>query len=291
MTNKKRGLGRGLAALINDEIDLDNESENEVIKSIDVKLIVPNKYQPRKEFKDENIKELSHSIEVNGLIQPIIVRKIGKKYELIAGERRLRASKMAGLKEIPSIIKDIDEKNSAKFALIENIQRENLNVIEEAKAYKDLIEKYNLTQEQLSSELGKSRSHISNTIRLLNLDQEILDYIIDGRLSQGHAKVLLSVKDKELQKDINKEIIERQLSVRETESLISKIPTKPKESIDISNKRSKPSNIIAVEENLMNSLGTKVKLKGGNKKGKIEIEYYSLDDLERIIEILTRWIS
>lgn len=291
MTNKKRGLGRGLAALINDDIDLD--MENETIKDIDVNLIFPNKYQPRQDFKDENIQELSNSIKINGLIQPIVIRKVGKKYEIIAGERRLRAAKMAGLKDIPSIIKDIDEERSAKFALIENIQREDLNIIEEAKAYKDLIEKYKLTQEQLASEMSKSRSYISNSIRILSLDKEILDFIIDGKLSQGHAKVILSLKDKKAQKEIAEEIINNRLSVRQTEELINKIENKLKDK-NVNPKASpkqKPSNIIEVEENLMNSLGTKVNLRGGDKKGKIEIEYYSLDDLERIIEILTKWIS
>lgn len=288
MTNKKRGLGRGLAALINDDIDLD--MEDETIKEIDVNLIFPNKYQPRQDFKDDNIQELSNSIKINGLIQPIVIRKVGKKYEIIAGERRLRAAKIAGLKEIPSIIKDIDEETSAKFALIENIQREDLNIIEEAQAYKDLIEKYKLTQEELASEMSKSRSYISNSIRILSLDKEILNYIIDGKLSQGHAKVILSLKDKEMQKKIAEDIIKNGLSVRQTEVLINSLEnkSKDKEVKQNTSQKQKPSNIIEVEETLMNSLGTKVNLRGGDKKGKIEIEYYSLDDLERIIEILTK---
>ncbi len=284
MTNKKRGLGRGLAALINDDIDLD--IENESIRDIDVSLIFPNKYQPRRDFKDENIEELSNSIKINGLIQPIVIRKVGEKYEIIAGERRLRAAKLAGLNEIPSIIKDIDEETSAKFALIENIQREDLNIIEEGQAYRDLIEKHKLTQEELAAEMSKSRSYISNSIRILSLDKKILAFIIEGKLSQGHAKVLLSLKDKNIQNNIAEEIIERRLSVRQTEDMIKNINNKKikKES----RTKEKPSNILEVEENLMNSLGTKVNLKGGDKKGKIEIEYYSLDDLERIIEILTK---
>lgn len=284
MTNKKRGLGRGLAALINDDIDLD--IENESIRDIDVSLIFPNKYQPRRDFKDENIEELSNSIKINGLIQPIVIRKVGEKYEIIAGERRLRAAKLAGLNEIPSIIKDIDEETSAKFALIENIQREDLNIIEEGQAYRDLIEKHKLTQEELAAEMSKSRSYISNSIRILSLDKKILAFIIEGKLSQGHAKVLLSLKDKNIQNNIAEEIIERRLSVRQTEDMIKNINNKKikKES----RTKEKPSNILGVEENLMNSLGTKVNLKGGDKKGKIEIEYYSLDDLERIIEILTK---
>lgn len=284
MATKKRGLGRGLSALIKEEVDIDTEGEK--IKNIEISLIVPNKYQPRREFDKENLLELSKSIKVNGLIQPIVTRKTGKNYEIIAGERRLRAAKMAGLKEIPSIIKDIDEEKSAKFALIENIQREDLNPVEEGQAYKKLIKDYDLTQEELSNEIGKSRSYISNTIRLLNLDKEILGFIVKGKISQGHAKVLLALKTSEAQREICKVIIENKLSVRETEDLINKAPQKTKEKAQ-KNPRQRPSNIIAVEENLMNSLGTKVNLKGGDKKGKIEIEYYSLEDLERIIDILT----
>lgn len=286
MSTKKRGLGRGLAALINEDLDL--ESGNDLIKDIDIKLIVANKSQPRKDFNDENLAELANSIKLNGLIQPIIVRKTGKKFELIAGERRLRAAKIAGFKEIPSIIKDINEEQSSKFALIENIQREDLNPVEEAQAYKMLMDKYKLTQEDLASEMGKSRPYISNTIRLLNLNSEILDFLIEGKLSQGHAKILLGLKDREFQKKIAKKIIEKTLSVRETEDLIHRSSEKTNLKKASVGKKAKPSNIIEVEENLMNSLGTKVNLKTGKKKGKIEIEYYGLDDLERLIEILTR---
>lgn len=280
---KKRGLGRGLSALINEEVELDIDDER--IKNIDIKLIIPNKHQPRREFNEENLLELSNSIKTNGLIQPIVTRKSGKNYEIIAGERRLRAARMAGLKEIQSIVKDIDEEQSAKFALIENIQREDLNPVEEAQAYKKLIENYQLTQEELAAEMGKSRPYIANTIRLLNLDDEILQYIVEEKITHGHGKVLLSLKSAEDQIKICKIIVEKRLSVRETEDLINSVSNKAKKK-RVSAKQ-KPSNIIAVEENLMNSLGTKVNLKGGDKKGKIEIEYYSLEDLERIIEVIT----
>lgn len=286
MSSKKRGLGRGLAALINEDADL--ESRNDSIKDIDIKLIAANKYQPRRAFNEEKLAELAKSIELNGLIQPIVIRRVGKKYELIAGERRLRAAKIAGLKEIPAIVKDIDEEKASKFALIENIQREDLNPVEEGQAYSMLINKYKLTQEELADEMGKSRSYISNTIRLLSLDKGTLDFLIEGKLSQGHAKVLLGIKDSEFQKLVVKEIIEKNLSVRETESLINEKDLKAKSKKTLSHKKQKASNIIAVEENLMNSLGTKVSLKTGKKKGKIEIEYYGLEDLERLIEILTK---
>lgn len=286
MASKKRGLGRGLAALINEDIESEEEIDKDVIKEIDINLIVPNKYQPRVEFKEENLQELANSININGLIQPIVVKKDGKKYEIIAGERRFRAAKMAGLEKMPSIIKDIDEEMSAKLALIENIQREDLNPIEEGQAYKKLMDKYNLTQEQLSMEMGKSRSYISNTIRLLKLDDKILQFIVEGKMSTGHAKVLLGVKDKKTQIELSMKIIEENLSVRETEDLINKISDK--NNITKNKQTEKSSNIIAVEESLMHSLGTKVQLKGGNKKGKIEIEYYGLEDLERLIDLLTK---
>ena len=283
MSNKKRGLGRGLSALINDDFNL--EEGEDTIKDIEIKLIQANKDQPRREFKEESLLELSKSIKENGIIQPIIIRKKGRKYELIAGERRLRAAEMAGLKSVPSIVKDIDDGKSAKFALIENIQREDLNPIEEAKAYRSIMDKYNISQEELSKEVGKSRSYISNTLRLLNLDNEILDYILEGKLSQGHGKALLSLKDSVIQKKIAIEIMERELSVRDTENLIREMSEKKDKK---KAPRERESHIIALEESLMSSLGTKVRLKGTDKKGKIEIEYYSLDDLDRILEILKK---
>ena len=283
MSNKKRGLGRGLSALINDDISL--EEEENLIKDIEIKLIEANKDQPRRNFREENLLELSKSIKENGIIQPIIVRKKGRKYELIAGERRLRAAEMAGLKTVPSIVKDIDDGKSAKFALIENIQREDLNPVEEAKAYRSIMDKYSISQEELSKEVGKSRSYISNSLRLLNLKDEILDYIVDGKLSQGHGKALLSLKDSSLHSKIAKDIIKRELSVRDTERLIREMSEKRQEK---KAPRKKDSHIIALEESLMNSLGTKVSLKGNDKKGKIEIEYYGLDDLDRILEILKK---
>lgn len=286
MSGKKRGLGRGLAALINEDLSIENEGD--LIKDVDIGLIVPNKNQPRRSFDEEKLKELSKSIKVNGLIQPIIIRKTGKKYELIAGERRLRAAKLAGFKEIPSIVRDIDEARSSKFAVIENIQRENLNPVEEGQAYRMLIDKYKLSQDELASQVGKSRSYISNAMRILNLDGEILELIEEGKLSPGHAKVLLSIKSDKVQRELAQEIIEKDLSVRETESLLAEISKGEKPKKIPSRKRKKPSNVIAVEESLMSSLGTKVNLKTGKKKGKIEIEYYGLEDLERLIEILTR---
>ena len=237
MSTKKRGLGKGLSALISDEVDIDHSNiHKESIRSIDINLIVPNENQPRQEFDKEALEELASSIEINGLIQPIIVRKNKDKYEIIAGERRWRASKLTGLKEIPCILKDVDEDVAAKFALIENIQREDLSPIEEALAYKKLMSNFNLTQDEVASQVGKSRSYISNTIRLLNLDKEIIDYITKGDLTAGHGKVLLGIKDKNEQLATAKKIINNNLNVRDTESIV-KEKGKPRKKPQIKRKK------------------------------------------------------
>lgn len=281
MTVKKRGLGKGLSALISDDFsDIQDDVSKDSILNINIKDISPNKNQPRRDFDEDSLKELAKSIELYGLIQPILVRDIKGKYEIVAGERRWRACKLAGLKEIPSIIKDMGQEESAKIALIENIQREDLNPVEEAQAYKRLMEEFSLTQEELSSEIGKSRSYISNSIRILNLDNEILDHISSGDLSQGHGKAILSIKDKEEQIKIAKEILNKKLNVRDTENLAR--------NKNIVEKDLDKSYIISIEEKLMMALGTRVNLLQGEKKGKIEIEYYGDEDLERILEVLTK---
>lgn len=289
MGAKKRGLGRGLAALISDEGDVkEGKNQENIIVEININLIKPNKYQPRIDFDKDKLLDLTNSIKNHGIIQPIIVRKIEDKednYEIVAGERRWRASKLAGLDNMPCIVKDLDSELSSKYALIENIQREDLNPVEEGKAYKQLIDKYELTQEQLAKEVGKSRSYITNSIRLLNLNKEVLKYIYDGKISLGHGKVLLAMKDKKDQLLIANKIIEENLNIRQIEDIIKnkepeKIETKDKK------KRNKDPHIIALEDNLMSILGTKVNLITGRKKGKIEIEYYGLEDLDRILDIL-----
>lgn len=289
MGAKKRGLGRGLAALISDEGDVEEgKNQENLIVEININLIKPNKYQPRIDFDKDKLLDLTNSIKNHGIIQPIIVRKIEDKednYEIVAGERRWRASKLAGLDNMPCIVKDLDSELSSKYALIENIQREDLNPVEEGKAYKQLIDKYELTQEQLAKEVGKSRSYITNSIRLLNLNKDVLKYIYDGKISLGHGKVLLAMKDKKDQLLIANKIIEENLNIRQIEDIIKnkepeKIETKYKK------KRNKDPHIIALEDNLMSILGTKVNLITGRKKGKIEIEYYGLEDLDRILDIL-----
>ncbi|WMM24741.1 ParB/RepB/Spo0J family partition protein [Tissierella sp. MB52-C2] len=285
MSIKKRGLGKGLSALISDEMIIENKQSKEIIENIDISLISPNKKQPRKEFQEEALIDLTNSIKTHGLIQPIIVRKIKNKYEIIAGERRWRASKAAKLKEMPCIVKDVDEELSAKFALIENIQREDLSPIEEAIAYKQLMKDYNLTQEEVANQVGKSRSYIANTIRLLNLEKEIVDYISKGELTPGHGKALLGIKDKKKQIMIAEEIIKNNLNVRDVETIVNKKATSIKKTSSLPNK---DPHIRSLEEELMGILGTKVNLIKGDKKGKIEIEYYGYEDLERIIDVLTK---
>lgn len=283
MSVKKRGLGKGLSALISDELINDNnEKSKDSIISIDISLIIPNKEQPRQNFEEEALEDLANSIKIYGLLQPIILRKVGKKYEIVAGERRWRACKIAGLKEVPALIKELSQQESAKIALIENIQREDLNPIEEAMAYKKLMEDFKLTQEDVSLQVGKSRSYIANSIRLLNLDENITNFVAQGKLTTGHGKALLSIKDKNEQLKAAEKIINEKLNVRQTEEITSS------KKVNESNveENLKDTHIISLEEELMRSLGTKVNLVPGVKKGKIEIEYYGDEDLDRIIDVL-----
>lgn len=287
MTVKKRGLGKGLSALISDELVIDdNDISKDSIENIDINLIIPNENQPRKEFQEDALSDLTNSIKTHGLIQPIIVRKVKNKYEIIAGERRLKASKAAGLKEIPCIVKDINTEMSAKFALIENIQREDLNPIEEAKAFRELMDNYNLTQEEVSQIVGKSRSYIANSIRLLNLDKKTLDYIEEGSLSSGHGRALLSIGDENERAKIANEIINKKLNVRDTEELAKNMKKSKKHLQNKSKETYRDPIILNLEEELMAYLGTKVQIAEGKNKGKIEIEYYGDEDLERILETI-----
>lgn len=284
MSTKKRGLGKGLSALISNELLTSQEEISEdSILNIDINKILPNKNQPRLDFNEESLKELGKSIEIYGIIQPILVQKIKEGYEIIAGERRFKAAKIAGLKEVPAIIKKVGPEESAKIALIENIQRKDLNPIEEAEAYRKLIKEFNLTQEELAAQIGKSRSYISNSMRLLNLDNRVIEKISEGKLSQGHGKVLLSIKDKNIQKETAEKILKENLNVRDTEAMAKD----KKANKDLELEESLNSSYIkSIEEKLMRTLGTKVNLIKGNKKGKIEIEYYNDEDLQRIIENL-----
>lgn len=277
----KRGLGKGLGALIPENED---EVQNSVIE-IKITDIEPNEKQPRRKFNDESLANLSESIKEHGVVQPIIVRKIGNGYQIIAGERRWRASRLAGKKTIPAIIKDYSNLQVMEIALIENLQREDLNSIEEALAYKSLIEEYKLTQEEISKRIGKSRPAIANSLRLLQLPQKIKDMIAEGKISQGHARALLAIEEEKKQLEIAERIIDQQLNVRQIERLAK--DTKQKEKV-----KAPPDKymieINQLEERLKGTLGTKVIIHHKTNRGRIEIEYYSNEDLDRIINLLEK---
>lgn len=280
---KKKGLGKGLGALLTDEnASIDSDSITE-IKLINIE---PNPEQPRKAFNDESLEELADSIRQHGVINPILVHESQNGYYMIiAGERRWRASKLAGIKSIPAIIKKNDEdEKTYELSLIENLQRQDLNPIEEALGYKRLMDEYDLTQEQVSEKVSKSRSSVANSLRLLNLPKFILDMITEAKISVGHAKVLMSVSDENKQKKLAQAVYDNNYSVRELEDIIKKSEKKPaaKKEIDLNMKLAYKN----VEKAISSLFGTKVKIIDKNNKGKIQIEYYSAEDLERILNIL-----
>lgn len=282
MAKTKRGLGKGLGALIPDEIK-NSVSPNILIEEIKLSAIKPNKDQPRKTFDSEKIDALAISIKEHGVVQPIVVRNLDSHYQIIAGERRWQAAKSIGLDTIPCVIKEYDDSTVAEIALVENLQREDLNDIEEALAYSMLMEKYSFTQEKLSLAVGKSRSNVANTMRLLKLDKKIQKTIIDGEITGGHARALLRLSSVKRQFDVISKIKSDQLSVREVEKLVKKM-INPKGTVD--KKLSVNTAYMEVEEKLKDHFGTKVMILDGKKKGKIEIEFYSDDELNRIIEML-----
>ena len=282
-TKRTNRLGRGLSALIP---DISTEIDKKDIITIDLKNIYPNQDQPRRVFDEEKIKILSESIKNYGVLQPIVLKPDDKgKYMIIAGERRYRASKLARKVDIPAVIKDIPMKDIMEIALIENLQREELNPIEEALAYKSLIKNYSVTQEEISEAVGKSRPHITNTLRLLNLPKQITDMIDQGQITAGHGKAILRLSDENLQIELANKVIAEELSVRATETLAKKIT---EENIKEVPKKVKEKDvfIVDVEERLRNIFGTKVNISKGKKKGKIEIEYYNEDELNNIVSML-----
>jgi ParB family chromosome partitioning protein len=279
--SKKFGLGKGLGALIPEE---EISEENSSVFKISMNLIKANKDQPRKSFDPEKISELAESIKEHGVIQPIILNKEEDIYVVIAGERRFRAAKSIGLTEIPAIIMNISSKEVLEISLIENIQREDLNPIEEAIAYKKLLVDFNLTQEEISKKVSKSRTAITNCMRLLNLDERVQDYLIDEVISEGHGRAILGLSDKQHQYEIAQMVIDDSLNVRQTERLVKNVGASKKEKVI------KNQNDIYYKDimnKLENCFGTKVFINSKNKnKGKIEIEYYSEEDFERILEVL-----
>ncbi|MFH1395635.1 MAG: ParB/RepB/Spo0J family partition protein [Candidatus Omnitrophota bacterium] len=271
-------LGKGLGALIS-ESQSEDKKKVDTIKVVD---IVPNPFRPRKKFAEKRMEDLINSLKEKGVIQPILVRPAGKLYELIAGERRWRAAQELNMEEIPAIIRDdIDDANSLEISLIENIQREELNPIEEATAYKELIDQFEYTLDKVGQMMGKDKTTISNSIRLLALSEEIRKDIEDGKLSTGHAKALLSVANEYKRKKISNIIIQKGLSVRETEQLVKRIG-EPK----TQTKKSKNPEMMQIEEELRHKLGTKVNIYQGKKRGKIEIQYFSNEDLQRILSLV-----
>ena len=279
----KKGLGskgKGMEALFSNKLDTINEASSEKVMQVDISKIQPNPDQPRKRFREESLKELSESIKNLGIIQPVILKKEDDIYFLIAGERRYRAAKLAGLKKIPAVIKDTEESKIFLMDLVENLQRENLNPIEEAESLKRLKDEFNLSQEEISKQVGKSRTAVANSIRLLNLDPRVKNFLSENKISGGHGKALLSLSDKDLQYKICLKIITEDLSVRAVEKLVRKLLDKKFLSAE-----KEPSPFTDIESSIGKALNTKVKIIPGKKKGKIEIEYTTDSELIRLMEL------
>jgi ParB family transcriptional regulator, chromosome partitioning protein len=277
---QKQALGKGLGALIPDLSTLDDREKRALgIMELDLDRIVPNEYQPRKYFDDEKMKELAASIKEQGVIQPVIVHRAGSGYELIAGERRWRASRLAGLKTIPALVKEASRRELLEMALIENIQREDLNPLEAAEAYKRLQDEFRLTQEDLARRVGKDRSTITNFLRMLGLPKEIKSRLASGELSMGHAKAILSLERVRDQIQAASAIVKRGLSVREAELLAARCKNPPRD-----NKPRLSHELKALEDKLKKLLGTKVSISAKAQGGRIVIEYYSAEELDRILD-------
>lgn len=278
-----KGLGKGLNALLFNSGEI---SKDEIVREIKLRELRPNPYQPRKSFRLEAIEELKQSIMEHGILQPIIARKSIKGYEIVAGERRYRAAKEAGLETVPVVVRELSEQQMMELAILENLQREDLNPIEEAAAYQTLLEKLEFTQEQLANRLGKSRPHIANHVRLLSLPEGIRSYISDGEISMGHGRALLGLKKKEMLKPVADKILKEGMNVRQLEQYIHQLndtvsrETKPKK------QEKKDIFIKQRETSLRERLGTSVTIKQSKKKGKIEIEFFSKEDLERILNLI-----
>jgi ParB family chromosome partitioning protein len=282
---KKMALGKGLAALIPD-IGIDDENKTDFF-FCDIHLIRPNRFQPRRRFAEEDLAELAESIKTQGILQPLLIRQDETGYELITGERRLRAAKRAGLTQVPVIIKRVNDDKLLEMAIVENIQREDLNPIEEAEAYHHLITQLNLTQDQASARVGKSRSAVANFLRLRQLPDQIKTGIVDGSLSMGHARALLGAETTTQQLAAWRSVVARKLSVRETEALVKRLKTKKKKS-RVSEKNSEKIHLNRLAESLSRHYGTKIVIKKQGQKGKVEIEFYSNDDLDRLIDRLSQ---
>ena len=284
----KKGLGKGLGALIAEDFSIENE-KNVGIAELKITQIEPDPDQPRKDFDEEKLAMLATSIQQHGVIQPLIVaeEKDGF-YRIIAGERRWRAAKQAGLQTVPAVVRTYSKEQSAEIALVENLQREDLNGIEEAKGYQTLMSEFSLTQQQVAEKVGKSRPAIANALRLLRLPESVQDMVTYGELSSGHARAIAGVDDADVQIDLAQKVIAHDLSVRQTEKMIAQLgqpkPAKEKTPVDLNLK----TQLKGIQADLQSYLGTKVKLVPGKNKGKIEIEYYDLEELERVLDLIKK---
>jgi len=279
---RKTALGKGLGALI-PEIEPGDQAPGELFYC-DIHLIRPNRFQPRRHFDEEELQELSRSIQEQGVLQPLLVRRDEDGYELIAGERRLRAARMAGLTRVPAVLKQISDAKLLELSIVENIQRENLNPMEEAEAYHRLITEFHLTQEQAAARVGKSRSAVANVLRLRQLPDAIKNSINDGTLSMGHARALLGAENPALQLAAWRRVISRGLSVRQTEALVRRL--KPEKARPAAGSDSRQVYFSDLADELSRHFGTRVSIKGKGKKGKIEIEFYDDNDLDRLLGLL-----
>lgn len=294
MAVKKGGLGKGIDSLITDKVksnishDNQGDETNKPILSLNINKVEPNREQPRKNFDEDALQELSESIKQFGILQPLLVQDKKTYFEIIAGERRWRAAKLAGLKEVPVIIKDLSDQEIVEISLIENIQRENLNPIEEAWAYKKLLTEFNLKQDEVADRVSKSRAAVTNSMRLLKLDERVQQMVIEDMISTGHARALLPLGDNDKQYSTAQKIFDERMSVRDTEKLIKKIQSEKEEQKKVEKKSLQYDAVYAdLEEKLKAIVGTKVSIHQKNKDaGKIEIEYYNLDDLERITDAM-----
>ena len=276
---RKKGLGRGLDAIL---ADSGYQTDETGVKTLKIGEIEPNRSQPRKDFSHEELEELAESIKKYGVMSPIIVKKTSDGYTIIAGERRWRAARMAELDEVPVIIKDVDQLTAAEMSIVENIQRTDLNPVEEANAYKTLTEEYGLTQEEIAEKIGKSRSSVANSMRLLDLSEGALSLLSQGKISSGHAKVLLGLKDPSKMDEVAKEVAEKQLSVKETEALVKRANTPKKE-----NKKVQDFDYTkALEESIQKKIGRTVKINNTGRKKSVSIGYSDNEDLEKLLKLI-----
>lgn len=293
MAKPKGGLGRGLSDLLQ-VVEIDSakasakdeaapvETQAGGVMYVDINDIKPNENQPRKVFDEAKIEELANSISSYGLIQPIILRKAEKGFEIVAGERRWRAARKANLSKVPCIMKELSDEENMVISIIENMQREDLNPIEEAEALSQMIQRFGFSQEEVAKSVGKSRSYVTNSLRLLKLPKKILDFVQSGQISSGHAKMLIGVEDEKKQMLLAEKVVKEEISVREIEKLVKDLAN-PKKKPE---KKAKRPEISAIEDELKQILGTKVNIKQSGRKGKLEIEYYNREELERLIDIL-----